>query len=147
MEILNVADYTICTTHVASFLIILAFCLINCCASQRSFLSLGTKIENKKPTSGAANGGKQRKSFFGAAAADINVNDSEIEPLEVVLEEDEQSDFLDTCEVGFDGIKLALKSRGNKPERLILDGSLRGKAKAGRMLAVMGPSGSGESSY
>lgn len=53
--------------------------------------------------------------------------------------------MLQNCEVRFEGIKMILEQKGDKPDRLILDGSLQGKAKSGRMLAIMGPSGSGKS--
>jgi len=65
---------------------------------------------------------------------------------DVILEHNDNSDFLQSCEVGFEGIKMTMKQKGNKPDRVILDGSLKGKARPGRMLAVMGPSGSGKSS-
>jgi ABC-type multidrug transport system ATPase subunit len=65
---------------------------------------------------------------------------------ELIIEDDEAKDLLNSCEVGFEGIKLILKQKGSKPDRVILDGSLKGKASPGRMLAVMGPSGSGKSS-
>ncbi len=65
---------------------------------------------------------------------------------EELLIEEHETDFLQSCEVGFEGIKLILKQKKNKPDRVILDGSLKGKARPGRMLAVMGPSGSGKSS-
>ena len=142
MQILNFAEYY-STTQLASFLIVLAFCLINCCASQRSFVSLGTKLEKPTPSSSNSNR-KQRKSFFGAAAAEADIKDEINEAMEVVMEEEEQSDLLESCEVGFEGIKLTLQQK-KKPERHILDGSLKGKAKPGRMLAIMGPSGSGKS--
>lgn len=48
--------------------------------------------------------------------------------------------------MGFEGIKILLKQKKNKADRVILDGSLKGVAKPGRMLAIMGPSGSGKSS-
>lgn len=54
---------------------------------------------------------------------------------------------LGKVEIGFEDIKIALEQKGGKPDRIILDGSLRGKAQPGRMLAVMGPSGSGKSSF
>ena len=65
---------------------------------------------------------------------------------ELVVEDKEANDLLQSCEVGFENIKLTLKQKGNKPDRTILDGSLKGKASPGRMLAIMGPSGSGKSS-
>jgi hypothetical protein len=44
-------------------------------------------------------------------------------------------------DIGFEGIKLTLKDE--KGERVILDGSIRGRARPGRMLAILGPSGAG----
>ena len=67
-----------CSKHATGLLVALAFCLTNipCCASQRNFLSLGTKIEDKKPTSALSRTRKQKKPFFvGAAAAEIIVDD------------------------------------------------------------------------
>mmetsp|Transcript_12686 Transcript_12686/g.29979 ORF Transcript_12686/g.29979 Transcript_12686/m.29979 type:complete len:750 (-) Transcript_12686:1177-3426(-) len=50
-------------------------------------------------------------------------------------------------DLGFDGFKMELKSKNkNKEHRLILNGSIRGRAQPGRMLAIMGPSGAGKSS-
>jgi ABC-type lipoprotein export system ATPase subunit len=48
----------------------------------------------------------------------------------------------DKVELAFDGIRLELRTKRKEP-RLILDGSIRGKASPGRLLAIMGPSGSG----
>jgi hypothetical protein len=44
-------------------------------------------------------------------------------------------------ELSFAGISLELRQK--KGSRMILDGSIRGKASPGRLLAIMGPSGSG----
>ena len=45
-------------------------------------------------------------------------------------------------DLGFIGFKMELKGKKKKKEnRLILDGSIRGRARPGRMLAIMGPSG------
>ncbi len=63
--------------------------------------------------------------------------------LVVDIDEIETNSFVESCEVTFEGIKMSLKQKGDKPDRLILDGSLKGKASPGRMLAIMGPSGSG----
>ena len=73
----NIMKNINCSKHATSLLITLAFCLTNipCCASQRSFLSLGTKIEDKKPTSASSRTRNQKKPFFGAAAAEIVVDD------------------------------------------------------------------------
>ena len=98
-------------------------------------LSLGTKLVRTEE--------KKKSSFFATATeVDLSDSDSEIQ----LSEEEENRHFMQSCELGFEGIKLTLKQKGNKPDRVILDGSLKGKAMPGRMLAVMGPSGSGKSS-
>jgi ABC-type multidrug transport system ATPase subunit len=52
-------------------------------------------------------------------------------------------------DLAFDSIKLILaskkKNKNGEPGRLILDGSIRGRARPGRLLAIMGPSGAGKS--
>lgn len=48
------------------------------------------------------------------------------------------------CEIGFKGIEMRLKQKSGKPDKLLLDGSIKGKASSGRMLAIMGPSGAGK---
>jgi ABC-type multidrug transport system ATPase subunit len=48
-------------------------------------------------------------------------------------------------DVSFEQIQLKLKQTKNG-ERVLLDGSIRARCKPGRMLAIMGPSGSGKSS-
>ena len=52
------------------------------------------------------------------------------------------SGFFQSVEVGFEdvGMVLKLKKKGSA-DRVILDGSICGRAKPGRMLAIMGPSG------
>jgi ABC-type lipoprotein export system ATPase subunit len=59
---------------------------------------------------------------------------------------------MESLDIAFDGIKLALKTKKNgkdpkenSGERLILDGSICGRARPGRLLAIMGPSGAGKS--
>jgi hypothetical protein len=67
-------------------------------------------------------------------------------------EEDDTLGGLDDTDVVFDGIKLILTQKVKKkpdgtetpPKRFLLDGSLRGRAYAGRMMAIMGPSGAGK---
>eukprot|EP00978_Attheya_sp_CCMP212_P039754 scaffold209912_cov54-Attheya_sp.AAC.2 len=56
------------------------------------------------------------------------------------------NELLQKVEIGFEDIQITLKQKKQKEDRLILDGSIRGKALPGRMLAIMGPSGSGKSS-
>ena len=46
---------------------------------------------------------------------------------------------LDKVDLSFEGVKMTLDTK--KGTREILDGSIRGRARPGRMLAVMGPSG------
>jgi ABC-type multidrug transport system ATPase subunit len=62
------------------------------------------------------------------------------------------ADFVDTevetdlhnekVELAFEGIRLEVT---NGKQRVLLDGSIRGKAEPGRLLAIMGPSGAGKS--
>jgi ABC-type multidrug transport system ATPase subunit len=56
---------------------------------------------------------------------------------------------MESIDIAFDGIKLALKGKNGNgnggDERLILNGSIRGRARPGRLLAIMGPSGAGKS--
>ena len=59
----------------------------------------------------------------------------------VIVHED-QIQTMGKMDLGFSGFKMELKSKKKKKEnRLILDGSIRGRARPGRMLAIMGPSG------
>lgn len=47
----------------------------------------------------------------------------------------------------FSGFQMELEAKKkNQSSRLLLDGSIRGRAQPGRMLAIMGPSGAGKSS-
>lgn len=50
---------------------------------------------------------------------------------------------MDEIDLSFEGIRLTLQT--NRGNRLLLDGSCRGRARPGRMLAIMGPSGAGKS--
>ena len=52
---------------------------------------------------------------------------------------------LDHVDLAFEQIQLELVTKKSKSKRLLLDGSIRGKATPGRMLAIMGPSGAGKS--
>ena len=45
------------------------------------------------------------------------------------------------CEVEWENIKMTLSQKKSKENKLLLDGSIRGKISSGRMLAIMGPSG------
>jgi len=47
---------------------------------------------------------------------------------------------LEEVDLAFEGIRMTLQGR-NAKTREILDGSIVGRARPGRMLAVMGPSG------
>jgi ABC-type multidrug transport system ATPase subunit len=46
-------------------------------------------------------------------------------------------------DLSFEGLQLLLSKKGGS--KVILDGSIRGRAKPGRMLAILGPSGAGKS--
>jgi hypothetical protein len=52
---------------------------------------------------------------------------------------------LESVELGFSDIQLVLQAKKKENgDRVLLDGSIRGKASPGRMLAIMGPSGAGK---
>ena len=52
------------------------------------------------------------------------------------------SGFFQSVEVGFKDVGMVLKQKKKgSADRVILDGSIRGRARPGRMLAIMGPSG------
>lgn len=54
---------------------------------------------------------------------------------------------METLDIAFDGFKLSLQgnNKNGRGELLILNGSIRGRARPGRLLAIMGPSGAGKS--
>ena len=63
---------------------------------------------------------------------------------ELVCDKQEQlhTGFFQSIEVGFEDVGMVLKQKKKgTADRVILDGSIRGVAKPGRMLAIMGPSG------
>lgn len=114
--------------------------------AQRSSVNLGSKVidNNKSPTSSK---GKSSSFFASASEPDLTGLDADTnskDDIEILEERDDPS--YESCEVGFEGIRILLKQKKKKSDRVILDGSLKGKARPGRMLAVMGPSGSGKSS-
>jgi ABC-type multidrug transport system ATPase subunit len=45
----------------------------------------------------------------------------------------------------FEGLELVLQTKKKNGSRILLDGSIRGRAQPGRMLAILGPSGAGKS--
>lgn len=47
---------------------------------------------------------------------------------------------LEVVDLAFEGIEMSLETKKGE-RRLLLDGSIRGRARPGRMLAIMGPSG------
>jgi ABC-type multidrug transport system ATPase subunit len=51
---------------------------------------------------------------------------------------------LESVDLAFDGIEMTLEGKKGQ-KRKLLDGSIRGRARPGRMLAIMGPSGAGKS--
>ena len=76
-------------------------------------LSLGTKLVRTE---------EKKKSSFFATATEVDLSDSDSDS-EIQLSEDEENrHFMQSCELGFEGIKLTLKQKGNKPDRVILDG-------------------------
>ncbi len=60
---------------------------------------------------------------------------------EVIVEEGHIK-AMEKMDLGFNGFQMELKAKKkNQDSRLLLDGSIRGRAQPGRMLAIMGPSG------
>ena len=55
---------------------------------------------------------------------------------------------LESVDFSFSNIRMELdtgrKSKNGDKTRLLIDGSVSGRAKPGRMLAIMGPSGAGK---
>lgn len=65
---------------------------------------------------------------------------------EMIIEENHIKG-MEKMDLGFNAFQMELKGKKkNHDSRLILDGSIRGRARPGRMLAIMGPSGAGKSS-
>jgi ABC-type multidrug transport system ATPase subunit len=51
---------------------------------------------------------------------------------------------MEEVELAFEGLIMVLKTK--QGEKILLDGSIRGRARPGRMMAILGPSGAGKSS-
>ena len=60
---------------------------------------------------------------------------------EEVIIQDGHTKAVEKMDLGFNGIYMELAAKKKKKSRVILDGSIRGRARPGRMLAIMGPSG------
>ena len=61
---------------------------------------------------------------------------------EKLIIKDDYIKHMEKMDLGFSGFQMELKAKKkNQSSRLILDGSIRGRARPGRMLAIMGPSG------
>lgn len=54
---------------------------------------------------------------------------------------------LERVDIAFDKVRLELAPKKGTEPRVLLDGSIHGRAKPGRMLAIMGPSGAGKSVF
>jgi len=66
---------------------------------------------------------------------------------ETSIVQDDHIKVMEKMDLGFNGFQMELKAKKrNQDSRLILNGSIRGRARPGRMLAIMGPSGAGKSS-
>mmetsp|Transcript_26404 Transcript_26404/g.72598 ORF Transcript_26404/g.72598 Transcript_26404/m.72598 type:complete len:746 (+) Transcript_26404:140-2377(+) len=66
---------------------------------------------------------------------------------EEIIVKDDHIEGMEKMDLGFSGFRMELepKKKGQK-NRIILNGSIHGRASPGRMLAIMGPSGAGKSS-
>ena len=94
--------------------------LIDPCSAQRAALSLGANVSAK------ASNGSDRNQNLGNLASSEGESVSEAITL---------GESLQRCEVGFEGIELLLQSK--KKRKIILDGSIKGKALPGRMVCII----------
>ena len=105
---------------------------------QRAIASLGTKIKNQFHSTQ-----QKRRQRHGEDDDDDDI----------IIKDDHIMAMggLDHVDLSFQGIKLELETKKKKNggngngKRLLLDGSIVGRAKPGRMVAIMGPSGAGKS--
>ena len=140
-----------------------------------SVTQLGSNINAKNIAMDPSKPKKKRKfisSFFAVAATpdltntddhdnshgdadEVDGGEVDGDEIDALIEEKDEFDpqFSTSAEVAFEGITILLQQKNKKnkntnanPPRKILDGSIKGVAKPGRMLAIMGPSGSGKSS-
>ena len=109
---------------------------------QRAIASLGSKIKNQFHST------QQRRRQRHGSSSDEEDDDDDI-----IIKDDHVMAMggLDHVDLSFQGIKLELETKKKKNggngngKRLLLDGSIVGRAKPGRMVAIMGPSGAGKS--
>ena len=59
-----------------------------------------------------------------------------------IVKDDHLEPILPSVDLAFENIQMVLQTKKNGKKQ-ILDGSIHGRARPGRMLAIMGPSGAG----
>ncbi|KAL7580267.1 hypothetical protein ACA910_013002 [Epithemia clementina (nom. ined.)] len=104
---------------VCTMLVLVAASILDPVCGQRAIVNLGKRIFSR----GGSSSSKDQ--------AYVIEDNGEERPM-----------HLDHVDLSFEGIRLELNTK--KEQRLLLDGSPRGRARPGRMLAIMGPSGSGK---
>jgi len=109
------------------FLLSLLLLLADHCQGQRTLVSLRNKLKTLDSR-------KKKESDFAKQQGIDYVKVKDDGTVETSLHDGK-------VELSFAGISLELRQK--KGSRMILDGSIRGKASPGRLLAIMGPSGSG----
>jgi len=93
--------------------------------------------------------GSKLKQAFGTRSVSVSRLENKPKTLQEgkLVVQDDHMKVMEKMDLGFSGFKMELKAKKkNQTSRLILDGSIRGRAQPGRMLAIMGPSGAGKSS-
>ena len=120
--------------------------------AQRAVVSLGSKLKNRMSSvEGKKVQGANSKHSQGANTSHVMIlmlTDSLVfSSDDIVIKDDhvEAMGGLDQADLSFEGIEMLLETKNGK-KKAILDGSIRGRARPGRMLAIMGPSGAGKSS-
>jgi len=107
------------------------YALILCCPcnSQRIATSLGTKTKKLENSDQLAYNSKTN-------------DDSDLKERDGVL-----VGTIGSLDIGFSDIYMEITTQRKSipSKRVILDGSIKGRAKPGRMVAIMGPSGAGKS--
>eukprot|EP00529_Nitzschia_sp_RCC80_P009928 CAMPEP_0113481860 /NCGR_PEP_ID=MMETSP0014_2-20120614/22624_1 /TAXON_ID=2857 /ORGANISM="Nitzschia sp." /LENGTH=777 /DNA_ID=CAMNT_0000375365 /DNA_START=288 /DNA_END=2621 /DNA_ORIENTATION=- /assembly_acc=CAM_ASM_000159 len=124
-------------------------------AAGRVMTGLGSKLQDQQHQKTKSSGGG------GGGSSGRRPKLNHVKQAEIVVEGDHvvAMSGLESVDLGFSDLYLEMKQKKKKKKRktkngdeesngetrLLLDGSIRGRARPGRMLAIMGPSGAGKS--
>lgn len=90
---------------------------------------------------------KLKQTLFGGSVSGSSSHTSRGSSEQGVKVEDGQIQSMEDMDLGFSGIFMEFQAKKKKQKsRIILDGSIHGRARPGKMMAIMGPSGAGKSS-